>query len=412
MKQISQFFTLFWIIYFPTCIAYNDLPGFSSVDELMTGILIMYTYAKKGSRFINKEPWKEYALFFKILFFYIVYSLILRVNVTASVTYDLMQQIRPWSVIYCTWILNPRFSENQKRWMLRTMLLTVITFIFYHPEMTEFDSENRSAPFGQLAICTSMAWYLFTSENRSNRHIVVLIAIIGLMGLKFKYYGEFGAWMFMLYYMRDKFRIGSNQLYWQIALLTFVVLVMGWDRFDAYYIEGADDEELARPMLNKATWKILRDYFPFGAGLGTFGTAASAVYYSPLYEKYNLSHLWGLQDYHGTIGFHCDSFFATFAQIGFVGIFFFAMFWKRRLLQFHQIMDMRYYKVGMMAFLCVVIEWFGDSSFLSGKGMGYMMLMGLCLNANNNYSEVIEEEVIEEEVTDVIPECEDSTEEH
>lgn len=28
MKGIARFFTLYWIIYFPTCIAYNDLPGF------------------------------------------------------------------------------------------------------------------------------------------------------------------------------------------------------------------------------------------------------------------------------------------------------------------------------------------------------------------------------------------------
>ena len=33
VKNISRFFTLYWIVYFPTCIAYNDLPGFSSVDE-------------------------------------------------------------------------------------------------------------------------------------------------------------------------------------------------------------------------------------------------------------------------------------------------------------------------------------------------------------------------------------------
>ena len=47
MKNISRFFTLYWIIYFPTCIAYNDLPGFSSVDEVMTGILlaIVLTYS-------------------------------------------------------------------------------------------------------------------------------------------------------------------------------------------------------------------------------------------------------------------------------------------------------------------------------------------------------------------------------
>ena len=38
MNNIARFFTIYWCIYFPTCIAYNELPGFSSIDELMTGI--------------------------------------------------------------------------------------------------------------------------------------------------------------------------------------------------------------------------------------------------------------------------------------------------------------------------------------------------------------------------------------
>ena len=46
MKSIARFFTLYWIIYFPTCIAYNDLPGFSSIDEIMTVILLVYTFVK------------------------------------------------------------------------------------------------------------------------------------------------------------------------------------------------------------------------------------------------------------------------------------------------------------------------------------------------------------------------------
>ena len=42
----------------------------------------------------------------------------------------------------------------------------------------------------------------------------------------------------------------------------------------------------------------------------------------------------------------------------------------------------RYYRVAMMAFFCLAIESVADSSYLSGKGMGYFMLIGLCLNAN------------------------------
>lgn len=56
---------------------------------------------------------------------------------------------------------------------------------------------------------------------------------------------------------------------------------------------------------------------------------------------------------------------------------------------------MRYYKVAMMSFFCLAMEQTADSSFLSGKGMGFCMLIALCLNANDNMEE--EEDDDEEE---------------
>ena len=383
MNNIARFFTIYWCIYFPTCIAYNDLPGFSSIDEVMTGIIVIYTYAMKGIYSTNKKPWKEFN-------FYTVYSLILGVNVPESVAYDLIQQVRPWSVIYCTWILNPLFTEKQKRWMSGTMLLTLITFIFYHPELANV-GEYRNAPFGQLAICTSMAWFLLSDKSKKNAIIAAFIAVVGLLGMKFKYYGQFGAWMFLLFYMKKRFNIKSMKIVWQISILVFVVVLLGWERFNAYYVEGMDNEQLARPMINRATWEILWDYFPFGCGFGGFGTAAAAVYYSPLWKVYHLDNVWGI-NYGGSVGFHCDSFFSWFAEIGFFGVYLFVVFWKRRFKEIKRIVDDRYYKVAIMSFLCMAIEWTGDQSFFSGKGMGYLMLLGLCLNANYNQNIIDDDE--------------------
>lgn len=121
--SISTFYTLFWIIYFPTCIAYNDLPGFSSVDECMTVILMAFTLTKKGVRSTNNRPWREYFMFLGILAFYIAYSLLFGVNVRGAVWLDMVQQIRPYSVIYCTWILAPRFSRKQRQLMLFAMVV-------------------------------------------------------------------------------------------------------------------------------------------------------------------------------------------------------------------------------------------------------------------------------------------------
>ena len=67
MNSIAKFFTIYWIIYFPTCIAYNDLPSMGFVDELMTAILIIYTFLKRGNWDTNPKPWKEFQAFLLVL---------------------------------------------------------------------------------------------------------------------------------------------------------------------------------------------------------------------------------------------------------------------------------------------------------------------------------------------------------
>lgn len=64
-------------------------------------------------------------------------------------------------------------------------------------------------------------------------------------------------------------------------------------------------------------WTNFYDYFPFGCGLGSFGTFASAEYYSPIYEMYGLNHIWGLSK--NMPIFICDAFYPELAQFGIIG---------------------------------------------------------------------------------------------
>ena len=173
MKNISRFFTLYWIIYFPTCIAYNELPGFSSIDEIMMGILFVYTLMMYGKRGTNSRPWKEFMVCLSIIAFYTIYSLRFGENVSGGVWLDLMQEIRPYSIIFCTWILNPQFTKKQKKWMLITMIATLFSWIMYHPQALDSQVEAEFPVLGQLAICTGMSYYLFTKDTKMNRLIIV-----------------------------------------------------------------------------------------------------------------------------------------------------------------------------------------------------------------------------------------------
>lgn len=383
MKGISRFFTLYWIIYFPTCIAYNDLPGFSSIDEIMMGILFVYTFMKYSNRSINRRPWREFMVCLSVIAFYTLYSLMFGVNVAGGVWLDLLQEIRPYFIIFCTWILNPRFTKKQKKWMLGTMVLTLFSWIVYHPESIE--SANAEFPvLGQLAICTGMSWYLLTEDTKRNRYIALALVLTGMFAPKFKFMGEVVCFIAFIFFVKKKLNFQSTKTILFACILVIVVLAVTWTRFDAYYVSGLSNDNLARPMTYKTSLVILGDYFPFGPGMGTFACNGAWKYYSPLYYEYNLNQVLGLGE---GGGFICDAYYPTLAQFGIVGVFFFCWFWKRRLVAFNQIVDMRYYRVAMLTFCCLAIEQTADSSWLSGKGMGYCMLIALCLNANRNMME-------------------------
>lgn len=382
--QINKFYTLFWILYFPLCIAFYDtIPTLQYTDELLTLFLILYTAVKiknKGNGYIKKEM----GVYISLMAFYVLYSLTMAVNVSDAVWLDLQQQVRPYVVFYCTWLLRPQFTEKQKRLILGVMLLT---FMFYvaafklMPSLVTPYSGTESAALGQLALICAMTYYCFKPQTKRNLYICIFIMALGLIGGKSKFFGEMVVFVALFYFLKGRIKLSSFKTIMQFAAITAVVLFFTWTKFSAYYVDGfADDaEKKARPESYKTALTIaFEDYIPFGSGLGTFATNAAAEYYSPLYYKYQLNYIWGLDP--GNPMFLADAFYPTLAEYGIVGILFFLIFWKRRLLAVMKLPDDKYYKVGLMCILALALESTADTSYLSGKGMGYFMLLAMCLS--------------------------------
>ncbi|MDO4195455.1 MAG: hypothetical protein Q4D33_04800 [Prevotellaceae bacterium] len=388
MQLISIFYTLYLIVYFPTCIAFNTIEGFSSIDEAMTFVLIGFTLLQVRNRHINKEPIREYEVFLLILAFYVGYSLQWGENVAGGVFLEFLQQIRPFSIIFCTWILNPVFTRMQKTAITTTVILTLIVRVFFSNEGAGTQAEVSS---GQMAACAGMIWMLFHNETRQNRIIALVLVLLGLFGgTKFKFLGEVVCFIALVFFLKKKIDLKSRKAIYSFVALAILVLASVWSQFSKYYIVGMEDDQVARAETTKVAFgQILWDYIPFGPGMGTFATNGAWRYYSPLYTKYDLDGIWGLNE---GGGFICDIFYPSLCQYGLVGIFLFLWFWKRRLSNFNEIRDVKYFRVALMAFLCLAIEQTADSSWLSGKGMGYCMLIGLCLNANRNQQEIIDKQ--------------------
>lgn len=385
MRGISNFYTWFWIIYFPVCIAFTYVVNFDWSDEILTVALLGYAFMKL--RFLVKDKGRktEINIYIGLMIFYLAYSFFIKITTPRGVLLDFMQQLRPYAVFYLTWMMAPDFSPKQKKRIKWVMLLSFFGYLIafkFKPSLVTPYGGGESAALGQIALCCAMIYYLFSEQTKQNRNIAILIMLLGLISGKSKYFGECVVFIALVIFVKSKINFTSVSTLLKVAALGSVVIFFTWTKFNAYYVEGFQEEAeaMARPATYETGIKIMfKDYIPFGSGLGSFGTTAAAKEYSPLYYKYQLNTIWGLNPENPM--FLADAFYPTLAEFGIVGLFFFLWFWKRRLWEANKIHNLIYYRMALMCILSLALESTADSSYLSGKGMGYFMILALCLNS-------------------------------
>ena len=375
--KISTFFTWFWILYLPFCILFYNRGVLQYIDEFMTLGLVVFTFIKKTS---GKHIKKEIYTYGILMLFYVLYSLAMAINVPASVFLDLQQQVRPYCIFFCTYLLAPTFTKKQQKTILYIYFAAIAYFLFGF----RFGVEN--ATIGQACFQCGLLYIFFRGDKKKHLYIGVLIVTLGLLSGKSKFFGEYVMFIGLIFFLKNKFRLDNLLTYMQVGALLIAILFFTWYKFNAYYIEGMGEEvskheRMARPESYKAAGTIIfNDYIPFGSGLGTFATNAAAKFYSPLYYKYGLNDIWGL--YPENPMFLADAFFPTMAEFGMVGIFFFIWFWVRRYKEINKINNFLIYKIALMCILALFLEGTADTSYLSGKGMGFFMLIAMALRGS------------------------------
>lgn len=392
MRAIAKFYTWFWIIYFPVCIAFTNVVKFDWSDEILTVLLLCYAFTKQRFLIKDKSRTTEINIYIVLMLFYLIYSLLIQVTTPRGVILDILQQLRPYAVFYLTWMMAPEFTPKQKKrikWVMLLSFLGYLTAFKLKPSLVTPYGGESSAQLGQIALSCAMIYYLFSKQTKRNRNIAILIMLLGLISGKSKYFGECVVFIALVIFVKSKINFTSVSTLLKVAALGCVVIFFTWTKFNAYYVEGfqEDAQEMARPLTYETGMKIMfKDYIPFGSGLGSFGTAAAAKEYSPLYYDYKLDTVWGLTPENPM--FLADAFYPTLAEFGIVGLFFFLWFWKRRLWECNKIPNIVYYRMALMAILALALESTADSSYLSGKGMGYFMVLALCLNSGREYRDM------------------------
>jgi len=129
------------------------------------------------------------------------------------------------------------------------------------------------------------------------------------------------------------------------------------------YGEEGKSYKAARNALYFTSFKIAVDYLPLGAGLGRYGSWMSRVYYSPLYDEYELSGIRGLS--RDKPNFINDTFWPmVLGETGFVGIALYAgilILFLKTLYKQIRISKNKYVKAFQLGTFMILIESLAES---------------------------------------------------
>ena len=359
----------------------------------------------------NTRIKNEYKAYIGIMIAYVFYSFLVKINTTEAIFYDLQQQLRPYLIFYSTYILAPRLNKKQYNKIITVALISNILFVLLTLAGIRVGSFGLTTPvIAQGSLLCGLLYYLNNDiHNKQKARIALLILSLGLVCGNSKFIGEYVVFIAVIFFLHQKLQFNSLKTNLLITLLGVIVLFFTWTKFDAYYVSGFQAENIsdldARPAYYRTAVEIIfKDYIPFGSGLASFATATCAKYYSPLYYQYGLNSIWGLSPQHPM--FIADAFYPTLAQYGLVGVILFIIFWIRRYKEIYAISELKYYKVGFLCMFALFLESVADTSYLSGNGMGYFMLMAICIREEfyfresmkqQRLMEAIQSELIEEQ---------------
>jgi len=218
-----------------------------------------------------------------------------------------------------------KFKKHINFLLIIFLFLTIFNYIFkIWPGEYRFGIMSNRLFYSHstylAAICIFiLSVYILLSDNLKKKRFYTLILMILLLStMRFKAIGALCAIIgviFLVNHSNKKISISK------FGVLALVALFLVWNQIEYYYIELNDS---ARSQLTQKSIQIAKDYFPIGAGFGTYGSYMSAVSYSPLYSRYGLNKIYGLQSTNSK--FISDTFWPMIiGQFGFIGLICYAL---------------------------------------------------------------------------------------
>ena len=348
----------------------------SFLDELL--VLLLALYGIKNYKRVNTKE-TRYAII--LILFFLAYSLAFGVNTKPAIFLDFILFLKPLICFYVTYHVSLVISEKTRCSLKRLYIILFVYLLLILPFIDKIYT-NTTAYYPGCLLCASS--YLLFSEKKKNDWIIALIMLTpGLFTIRAKFFTIYILYVFIAFFLKSRIKFNVKWLVLSFFIAA-VAIYVSWDKFNSYFILGVDETQ-ARSICYFYSIEVIKDYFPFGPGFGSYCSEAAARYYSPLYEQYGMSSIWGLRekDYMTEADFLKDTFYPVLSQFGIIGIYLYYRYWKNRWNEGKKLIGADY-RLFVFLFFVVLIQNIADNAFTGPTCVPLMMSIGLILNQMND----------------------------
>lgn len=367
--------------------------GYSYVDEVIALLLASYLFLSMlRNQFFDAQLLKAFYVFAGVFFFYYIYSWVIGIN-PDGINMSFVVHIKPFLTFFSVLMIGFTLDNQFKRYLSKLILLLSICCLVIALTGNMITFYHHPAYFAMTASCLALFYYYTSQESLTNSMISIGIMAIALLSFRMKAVGFFILFVaiVMFYNNKIRFRFSIKNIF---ILLSSLVIIYYYakDKIYFYFINPYNNENLegaGRASLYVTSVDVLNDYLPFGPGFGTYADIGAALFYSPLYYKYQLDTVFGLSPNNGM--YLCDTFFPDLTQFGIVGIclFFYFWYWIFVLLRrnYRKNGNLKLFKIGLLIIGFLIIESTTATTFVQSQGLMVMFLLALVLyegKSNNN----------------------------
>ena len=240
------------------------------------------------------------------------------------------------------------------------------------------------------ACCTFLIVVLTTicGDIKGSGKYLFVLGVMSVLTLRSKALGTaiIAALLYVVVYLWNK-RLNPKIL----AFCLGILLIIGGKQIYYYFFSNIQ-EDSARYQLVVKSVQIALDHFPLGAGFATFGSYISGEVYSPLYERYHISKIWGLE--RGEANYVSDNFWPMIlGQTGWIGLFAYSLAVIFLFLRMQKLYKIRkeFYLSGLIALGYLLIASVAESAFVNPTAIPFAVWIGVLLKAEEGNVSVLED---------------------